>query len=319
LRPLPGLQHLEGYKGVLEIRDGTRENWQASIAHTNLHKLNVRWLVHSWKTFGARMSHGQPRTHNTHHNSDLGEATTFPLIVYFVALQGATSKWLFVPRLPNGSPKIPTVGIPTTLEAHKLACKPSIAMSLKKSCSPHQEIFNGMSHIACTQGNQVDSRLLVVESQTFDLIPSLFFGHNLCFKCPNGQCKPIFNIYASIAFSNDIKNSSNRWVLTLAILFWRFGSPFGTPIPNMGVHLGVWGFIPSHFLALLGACDVIPGSFSSPATLQPLALVVSPRLGLRQIWNNTWKRHEQKDTRGICELEGSKGLLYYNGICFVCH
>jgi len=39
-------------------------------------------------------------------------------------------------------------------------------------------------------------------------------------------------------------------------------------------HLVVWGFIPSHFL-----------SFSSflfwPATLQPLALVVSPRLGLR--------------------------------------
>jgi hypothetical protein len=46
----------------------------------------------------------------------------------------------------------------------------------------------------------------------------------------------------------DIKNSSRRGVLTLAILLWRFGSPFGTPTPNMGVHLGVWGFIPSHSL-----------------------------------------------------------------------
>jgi len=26
----------------------------------------------------------------------------------------------------------------------------------------------------------------------------------------------------------------------------------GIPIPKMGVHLGVWGFIPSHSLALLG-------------------------------------------------------------------
>jgi hypothetical protein len=26
----------------------------------------------------------------------------------------------------------------------------------------------------------------------------------------------------------------------------------GTPIPKMGVHLGVWGFIPSHSFALMG-------------------------------------------------------------------
>jgi hypothetical protein len=36
-------------------------------------------------------------------------------------------------------------------------------------------------------------------------------------------------------------------------------------------------------LALSGACDVIPGSFSWPATLQPFALVASPRLGLQQL------------------------------------
>ncbi len=70
--------------------------------------------------------------------------------------------------------------------------------------------------------------------------------------------------------------------LTRTIAFWRFGSPFGTPTHNMGVHFGVWGFIPSHFLALSGACDVILRSFSWLATLQPLALVASPRLGLRQ-------------------------------------
>jgi hypothetical protein len=42
----------------------------------------------------------------------------------------------------------------------------------------------------------------------------------------------------------------------------------------VGLPLGVWGFIPSHFLSL-------PSFFSWPATLQALALVASPRLGLR--------------------------------------
>jgi hypothetical protein len=34
--------------------------------------------------------------------------------------------------------------------------------------------------------------------------------------------------------------------------------------------------------ALSGTCEVIPGSPSWPPALQPLALVVSPRLGLQQ-------------------------------------
>jgi hypothetical protein len=40
--------------------------------------------------------------------------------------------------------------------------------------------------------------------------------------------------------------------------------------------------------ALLGACDVTPGSSFWPTTLQPLALVVSPRLGLRHRWPSIW-------------------------------
>jgi hypothetical protein len=36
-----------------------------------------------------------------------------------------------------------------------------------------------------------------------------------------------------------MKNSSIRWVLTLAIVFWKLG----TQIPKIGAHLGVWVFI----------------------------------------------------------------------------
>jgi hypothetical protein len=56
----------------------------------------------------------------------------------------------------------------------------------------------------------------------------------------------------------------------------------GTPTPNMGVHLRVWGFIPSHSLALPRACNVPPKVPSWLTTLQALALVASPRLGLWQ-------------------------------------
>jgi hypothetical protein len=71
---------------------------------------------------------------------------------------------------------------------------------MKKSCRPRQEIFNSMFHVASTQGNQVDSGLLVVVSQIVNLTPGPSFAHNLCFRCPNGQCEPILDIYASINF-----------------------------------------------------------------------------------------------------------------------
>jgi hypothetical protein len=47
----------------------------------------------------------------------------------------------------------------------------------------------------------------------------------------------------------------------------------------MGVHLECEGSFP-HTFALLKARDVTPGLPSWPTTLQALALVVSPRLGL---------------------------------------
>jgi hypothetical protein len=72
---------------------------------------------------------------------------------------------------------------------------------------------------------------------------------------------------------------------TLAIAFWRFGSPFGTLIPKMGIHLAVWRFTPSHSFALPGTWDVTPGLPSWPAPLQAFALVTNPRLGLRH-WPN---------------------------------
>ncbi len=89
--------------------------------------------------------------------------------------------------------------------------------------------------------------------------------------------------------SNDIKNSSNRWVLTPTIVLWRFRSPFGLQLPQWEFHLGVWGFIPSHYLHYfhsLHSWEHVMWLLGLPLGLQPynpLALVVSPRLGLRHL------------------------------------
>jgi hypothetical protein len=54
-----------------------------------------------------------------------------------------------------------------------------------------------------------------------------------------------------------------------------------TPIPKMGVHFEVLGFISSHSPIILGAQNMTPALHFWPTTLQALTLVVSPRLGLR--------------------------------------
>jgi hypothetical protein len=48
--------------------------------------------------------------------------------------------------------------------------------------------------------DQVDSRLLVVGSQTANLTPDPSFAHNLSCRCPNGSCKAILDIYTSRTF-----------------------------------------------------------------------------------------------------------------------
>jgi hypothetical protein len=55
-----------------------------------------------------------------------------------------------------------------------------------------------------------------------------------------------------------------------------------TPIPKVRAHLGVWGFIPSHSLALLGAWNEILGLHIWLAPSQAHALVASSRLRLQQ-------------------------------------
>jgi hypothetical protein len=70
----------------------------------------------------------------------------------------------------------------------------------KKTCSSCWELSNGVSHSTYMHRGWVDSWLLMIGSQIANLTPDLSFCHNLCCRCPNGLCEPIFNIYSFIAF-----------------------------------------------------------------------------------------------------------------------
>jgi hypothetical protein len=108
------------------------------------------------------------------------------------------------------------------------------------------------------QGNWVDFWLLMVGSQTVNLTSGPSFDHTLCFKCPNGSCKPISNIYVPRAFQW-YKKVFNLLSFDPVIVLWRFWSPPGLQTPKVEAPLGVWGFIPPHFPSIPGlllACNL---------------------------------------------------------------
>jgi len=209
----------------------------------------------SWSIFVAQTSHGQTQTHKIHHGPNLGEATTFPLIVYYVLGHGTSTQMSFCFETPKlGVLKFLKLGLPWLWRPITLCVDFRLRWGLKQSCSLHWKISN-MWHATCTQGNRGDSQLLVVGSQIGNLTSDLSFGHNLCLKYSNGSCKPILDIYVlkALRWYKEIFNPMifDPWNCPLKI--WK---SIGTLTPKMGAHLGVWGFFPAHSLALPKAWNV---------------------------------------------------------------
>jgi hypothetical protein len=120
---------------------------------------------------------------------------------------------------------------------------------LKQSCSSRRELSNAVSHSRIGHREEVDSWLLMVRSQISNSTPVPSFGYNLCFRCLNEQCEPISDIYASRAFQG-YKERHNPLSFDACNRSLKFRESTGTPSPQVGVALGVWGFTPSHFLTL---------------------------------------------------------------------
>jgi hypothetical protein len=148
-----------------------------------------------------------------------------------------------------GVPKSRQMGLPGLWSPITLRADLWSRCSLKQSCSSRRELFNAVSHSRIGHREEVDSRLLVVGSQTGSSTPGPSFGHNLCFRCLNEQCEPVLNIYTSRAFQW-YKERLNPLRFDPCNCSLKFRKSTRTPSPKVGVALGVWGFTPSHFLTL---------------------------------------------------------------------
>jgi hypothetical protein len=73
----------------------------------------------------------QTRTHKIHHGLDLGEATTFPLIVFYVLGHGTSTQMSFCPRTLKWESQISQIETFVNLEAYNIVCKPLIELMSK--------------------------------------------------------------------------------------------------------------------------------------------------------------------------------------------
>jgi hypothetical protein len=113
---------------------------------------------------------------------------------------GLTSKWFFFPGLPKWSPEIVPIWTPRLWTLITPRPKLGSGQSLNQSCSSCRELSKGVFHFTWTHRNRVDSRLLVVGSQTSSLTLGPSFDHNLFCICSNGSCESILDIYTSRPF-----------------------------------------------------------------------------------------------------------------------
>ncbi len=188
---------------MLEVPGIRLGRYQAIWSRTYI-QTNTSWLEVILYALGVGTSHGLTRTHLTHHGSDSGESTTFPLIVFFAALRRGYIQMALFP----GTPKLESRNCPETIPVGVLGlwelifpdCQVRLERGLNQCYTSPRELSTTMSHSCCRRREEVDSRLLVVESQTASLIPGPSFAHNLGCRCPNGQCEASLDIYTSRAF-----------------------------------------------------------------------------------------------------------------------
>jgi hypothetical protein len=189
---------------VLEVPGIRLERGQAIHLLKSASKPITSWLELILHLLAVGTSHGQPWTHLTHHGPNSGEATTFPHIVFSAARGGGyiqMAHFLGTPKSESRNcPEIVPIRVLRLWELITPDYRVLSRQGLNQSCSPRQDLFKPVSHSQFGCREDVDSRLLVVGSQTGSLTPGPSFAHNLGYRCPNDQCEAIFDIYASRPF-----------------------------------------------------------------------------------------------------------------------
>jgi hypothetical protein len=133
----------------------------------------------------------------------------------------------------GGVLKLSRVGLPGLWALISPGPDLRLEWGLNQSFSSPRQLSNAPSNSFCKRWEEVDSRLLVVGSQTANLTPGPSFAHNLGCRCPNGSCEAILDIYTSRPF-HWYKDHPDERCFDPAIELWVFGSPSGLQVPTFG-------------------------------------------------------------------------------------
>jgi hypothetical protein len=123
-----------------------------------------------------------------------------PYSILCSSMRGLHLNGFFSRDSQGGIPKLSRFGLPGFWTSITSRPKLGSGRGLNQSCSSCREISNSMSHSRFRRREEVDSRLLVVGSQTASLTSGPSFAHNLGCSCPNGSCEAISDIYTSRPF-----------------------------------------------------------------------------------------------------------------------
>jgi hypothetical protein len=162
---------------------------------------------------------------------------------------------------------------------------------LNQSCSPRKELSNAMLHSWSARRKRVDSRLLVVGSQTASLTLGPSFAHNLGYICPNCQCEAIFDIYVSRPFQWHQEHPKAR---CFNLCCWALNIRESRRTPNPPL-FQVLGFTPT-----LGQSGVATfKSYQNYVTTSPFYI-----LFYLVLYFLPYPRHKVDDIDGIYKCDG---------------
>jgi hypothetical protein len=191
---LPALKGVRGVCWKLQVRLG---RWTTYLVTRSCIKTNHKLVSpHSGSPLVLGQTTGntdsldssRPRLGGSHHLP--------PYSIFYVCPQHLHPNGFLSRDSQGGIPKLSLFGFQGLWELITPSLDLQLEWGLKQTYSSPQELPNGVLHSTCTHRDRVDSWLLVVRSQI--AIPS--FDHNLCYKCPNGSCKAIFDMYTSRPF-----------------------------------------------------------------------------------------------------------------------
>jgi hypothetical protein len=191
-----------GRKTIIYLHDPTSKTSTIGLVH---------FRKHPWCWDKPQVT----STHLTHYGPNSREATTFPHIIFSTAFRRGYVRMTLFLETPKVS-KLSRFALPGLWASITSCSNLRLGWDFKQSCRSPQELSNAMSHTICKRRDQVDSRLLMVESQIVNLTPGPSFAHNLVCRCSNGSREAILNIYTSSPFQWH-QNTPMRDVLTPAI------------------------------------------------------------------------------------------------------